>query len=132
MQITAALRDALDGRVHLLARALTDAGHAHRGLTLTDRELLTSDANGNPVDLSPAAQVFVNNYVPPARPAAPDWGADLPTNDELMEQAAQAVQQIRAYRALSSPTPAQQKAYENLIGRIAMHYLRSRFPQLGG
>jgi hypothetical protein len=135
MQITTALRDALAGRHHLLTAALEQAGHlpAGRGLSLDDRTLETSDADGNRVDLSPAAQAFVNGYTPPTRPDAPNYGADLLSDDEMMAQAAQAVQNIRQYRGLAgTPTESQRKAYEDLLGRIAIHYIRSRFPQLGG
>jgi hypothetical protein len=111
MQITTALRDALAGRHHLLTAALEQAGHlpAGRGLSLDDRTLETSDAD------------------------APNYGADLLSDDEMMAQAAQAVQNIRQYRGLAgTPTESQRKAYEDLLGRIAIHYIRSRFPQLGG
>lgn len=137
MQITPALRDALGGRVHLLTAALEQAGHlpAGRGLSLDGTTLLTADAQGNRVDLTPAAQTFVSGYAPPALPAAPTYGADLLGEDAMMQQLSTAVSNIRQYRALPSgtpPTEAQRKNYEDLLGRIVLHYLRTRFPQLGG
>lgn len=130
MQITAALKDALAGRLHLLGEALTAAGHSHHGLSLEERTLLTNDGQGSLTELEPAAQTFVAGYAPPAAPMRPDYGDDLPTTDALMSLAATAVQQIRAYRALTTPTEAQRKAYESLLGSVALHYLRSRFPSL--
>lgn len=126
MNISAALRDALGGRVSPLSTALEAAGHLEsgRGLNLNDRTLLTSDANGNRVELSPAAQAFVNGYTPPAPPAAPDFGADLATPDQVRDQAADIVAKLTAFIDAPSPTNAQVVAAVKLNARINRYLLR--------
>jgi hypothetical protein len=126
MNIPAALRDALGGRVDPLAAALEAAGHLPpaRGLNLNDRTLLTSDANGNLIELSQPAQAFVNGYTPPPAPAAPDFGTDLATPDQLRAQVAGIVSNLTTFIDAPSPTNAQVVAAVKLNARINRYLLR--------
>src|SRR5688572_22535455 len=109
---------------------MTAAGINAPGFEIGDDLIWTYDPTGARVDLSPAMRAVVTAHNAGAAPSAPNYGADLLSDRDMQEQLATAVQQIRAYRALTTPTAAQQKAYDDLIGRIALHYLKTRFPSL--
>lgn len=128
MQISPALRDALEGRLHLLASALAAAGHlpAGRGLSLDNLTLMTADDAGNSTDLSPAAQAFVGAYVPAPASAPPEYGTDLQSDDEFRDQAAAAVTNLRAFIGASSPSNAQVVAVVKLLCRVAIYFIRLR------
>jgi hypothetical protein len=134
MQISQALADAFAAHRGLdpLTAQLRTAGHlsASQGLQVDGRMLVTSDAAGNPLELSSAAQALVTAFVPPAAPASPNYGADLMTDDDLQAVAAVLTAQLRAYIALPTPSAAQRKAWEDGISKIAVYLLHYRFPQL--
>lgn len=50
----------------------------------------------------------------------------------IEEQAAQALTQLRAYLALSSPTAAQRLAFEKLMARVVIGLVRLQLKQLDG
>jgi hypothetical protein len=130
VNISPALAAAIKTRLHLLDADLKTAGLLSRGLTLDGTTLMTSDAGGNPAELSAAAQAFVAAYTPPAPPPVPTWGAETQTPDQMADQLATAVGNIRAYINLGAPTEAQRKAYENLLGRGLLFLLHREFPDL--
>ena len=132
MNISNALADAIRPRLHLLAAALEQDGHLPdgRGLSLDGSDLWTSDEDGNRVDLSPAAQAFINVYTPPALPASPNWGNDLLTDDEVIAQAAAIVDGLKAYRGLATPTAAQTTQAVKALAQVAIYLIHQRFPTL--
>jgi hypothetical protein len=130
MQLTPALVAILKPNLSALAAALTAAGHTHRGLSLDGSNLLTNDTEGNPIDLSLAAQAFVNAWIAPTPPTPPNWGPDLLTDDEVQAQAAAIVDGLRAYRALASPTLAQTTQAVKAIAQVAIYLTHQRFPNL--
>lgn len=70
-----------------------------------------------------AAGVTVASADPaPVPPPAPDFGADLPADFD--QQVADAVTQLRQYLALSTPTPAQDRAALRLLIRGLFFILR--------
>ncbi len=66
--------------------------------------------------------------LPPPPPPVPDYGGDVDTEQVFWEQAQTAVQNLRAYIALSSPTAAQTVAVVKLLCRIVLFFIRRMFP----
>jgi hypothetical protein len=89
-------------------------------------DLHTYDATGEIVDVPAGSAAVIAAHVPPALPDDPDYGADGMTDAEFAVAAATAVANLRAYRALASPTVGQRKNFEDLIARIAIHYIKSQ------
>lgn len=114
--------EAIRGVQDLLTADLTAAGHLPegRGLSMLGEELQTSDDEGAPMELSPAAQAFVLGWSPPEPPEPPDFGEEAQPDDQL----ADAVAQLRAYLALASPTAAQSTAALKLAIRGLFLLLR--------
>jgi hypothetical protein len=123
MLIAENLANALRSRLHVLDAALKAAGHLtpEQGLSLDGATLMVTEGGGL-IELSPAAQAFIAGYSPVV-PVVPDYGPDLLTEDELAEQAAAAVANLRAYRVLATPTAVQRKAFEDLVARILIRYV---------
>lgn len=71
------------------------------------------------------AVLATHDPTPPPPVPAPDYGDGSDVAD-LQSQAAQAVSNLRAYRALSSPTNAQTLTVVKLLCAVAIHYIRSR------
>jgi hypothetical protein len=113
-------------RVYLpqLETELTTAGVPHRGLGTHGDILHTYTPTGAAVDVPPAAQAVLDAHVPPPIPPVPDYGADLPS--DYIQQIANAVQMLRQYLALASPTLAQSITAVKLLIRLVFFLLRSR------
>lgn len=126
MNISQTLADAVRKHQDRVTDDLHAAGHlpANRGLQLAGTVLQTSDTTGAPAELSPAAQAFINAYVPPPDPTPPDFGTDLATPDQLREQAAGIVSNLTAFIDAPTPTNAQVVAAVKLNARINRYVLR--------
>ena len=88
-------------------------------------DLHTYTANGEIVDVPAGAAAVIAAHIPPPLPDVPDYGADGLTDAEIAALAAQAVASLRAYRANASPSAAQRKAFEDLVARICIHYIKT-------
>lgn len=130
MIISQALADVLRaGGLSALTRQLRASGHVTDpgGLALENLTLLRGDAQGALTDLPPAAQAVVNAYAPPT---SIDYGSDLQTDDEMAASADTAIQNLRAYLALATPTAAQSGAALKVVIRAVLFLIRWRFPNL--
>jgi hypothetical protein len=61
---------------------------------------------------------------PPARPFVPDFGGDADDDPTFRSKAQQAVNDLRAYLALASPTAAQSATALKLLIRVVLFLLR--------
>lgn len=113
-----------------LEQELLASGVAVNGLTTfgsdpaTDFEIGTYGDGGTVTDLPAGAAAVIAAHTPPPPPAIPDYDGDLMSDEQIRQEAAQAVANLRAYRALASPTAAQRKAFEDLIARIQLYMIR--------
>lgn len=104
----------------LLSQQLTTAGITHRGLGITAGQLHTYAATGIYEELPEAAVAVYSSHVPASPPPTPDYGSD----DTPRSQVAAAVQNLRDYLALSSPTNAQTVAAFKLSVRVLLFVLK--------
>ena len=122
----------------LLQKELRDAGVPFRVLAMVptgiDGEWDIHDQNildGSPLELSELGQQIIRDHVAPEYPD-PDFGEDEPP-ENFREQAAQVVQQFRAYLGLAAPTNAQSIAAIKLLIRVQLfiirHLIVARIPQ---
>lgn len=105
-----------------LAAEMTAAGLVIRALGTIVDNLHTYNAQGTPIEPPPGAQAVVDAHVPPPIPPVPDFGADLP--QDYQQQLANAVQNLRQYLGLASPTLAQSVTAIKLLIRVAFFLLR--------
>lgn len=91
---------------------------------IIEGELVLHAADGSviPSD-SPEVAAVVAAHVPVLKPVAPDFGTDEPSSD-FYAQAAQVVQQFRAYLSLAAPTAAQSTAAIKLLIRLNLYIIR--------
>lgn len=64
----------------------------------------------------------------PPLPAAPNYGADVDTDDVFWQNAQTAVTNLRTYIAADTPTAAQTVAVVKLLCRIVLFFIRRSFP----
>lgn len=118
------LHDQLIAQVPALAPQPGAGGMLQAVMTVeggTDRAILTVPDEADEAAIQ--AVVDAHDPTPDVPPARPDYGTDAADVDR---QAATAVQNLRDYIALPSPTQAQTVAVVKLLCRIAVYFIRTR------